>query len=63
MSNFMDIFYFIIKMAMDILKETIKQSKPSVPLSELQKYARIKALMDGKVEDPKKQERPKIGFT
>ena len=50
------------KITMAILEEIIKQSKPSVPLSELQKYARIKAMMDGKVEDPKKQERPKIGF-
>lgn len=51
------------KITMNILEDAIVQTKPSVPLSELQKYEKIKAMMEGKVETQKKQERPRIGFT
>jgi transitional endoplasmic reticulum ATPase len=51
------------KITMDILQDAIAQTQPSVPLSELQKYEKIKAMMEGKVEAQKKQDRPRIGFT
>lgn len=49
------------RITMSILKETIKNIKPSVPLQELKKYETIKAKMEGSTIE-KKNERPRIGF-
>jgi transitional endoplasmic reticulum ATPase len=44
----------------EILLETIKSNKPSISLSELNSYIEIKAEMEG--QQPKNNNRPKIGF-
>jgi transitional endoplasmic reticulum ATPase len=49
------------RISMEILEEVIKNTKPSVSLQELNKYAVINSLMDGDVVE-KKNEHPKIGF-
>jgi transitional endoplasmic reticulum ATPase len=49
------------RISLKILEEIIKNTKPSVPLQELQKYEAIKAKMDGE-NNEKKDERPSIGF-
>lgn len=49
------------RISLKILEEIIKNTKPSVPLQELQKYEAIKAKMDGENKE-KKDERPSIGF-
>lgn len=49
------------RISMKILEEIIKNTKPSVPLHELEKYEKIKAKMDGENID-RKNERPRIGF-
>jgi len=49
------------RISMDILKNVIRNTKPSVPLHELKKYENIKAKMDGENLE-KKNERPRIGY-
>lgn len=49
------------RISMSILKDVIKNTKPSVPLSELKKYEIIKAKMNGEHIE-KKNERPRVGF-
>lgn len=49
------------RITMQILELVIKNTKPSVPLHELQKYEVIKAKMDG-VSIEMNNERPRIGF-
>ena len=49
------------RVSMDILKNVIRNTKPSVPLHELKKYEIIKAKMEGENIE-QKNERPKIGF-
>lgn len=46
---------------MSILENTIKITKPSVPLQELKKYEIIRAKMEGEITE-QKNGRPKIGF-
>jgi transitional endoplasmic reticulum ATPase len=48
------------RITMQILEETIKATRPSVPLEEIQKYEKIRARMNGEKIDP--DERPRIGF-
>ena len=48
------------KITMELLTNTIKNTKQSLSEKELNKYERIKALMNG--EHPKGPDRPKIGF-
>lgn len=49
------------KITMNLLKQAISSVRPSLSAKELQKYERIRAIMDG--EDVKKpNDRPKIGF-
>lgn len=50
------------RVTMQILEETIKNIKPSVSSSELQKYEKIRAMMNGETPKTEKKERPKIGF-
>ena len=50
------------RITMQILEETIKTIKPSVSSSELQKYEKIRAMMNGETPKTEKKERPKIGF-
>lgn len=50
------------RVTMQILEETIKTIKPSVSSSELQKYEKIRAMMNGETPKTEKKERPKIGF-
>jgi len=52
------------RISMKILEETIRNTKPSIPLQELKKYEVIKAKMDGESIEQKEQknERPRIGF-
>ena len=50
------------RITMQILEETIKTTKSSIPLSELQKYEKIRAMVDGETPKTEKKERPKIGF-
>lgn len=47
------------KITMQILEETIRQSRPSLSPEELAKYERIKAVMEGNASE---KERPHIGF-
>jgi transitional endoplasmic reticulum ATPase len=49
------------RITMQILEDVIKNTKPSVPLLELQKYEIIRAKMNGEKIEPK-NERPRIGF-
>jgi transitional endoplasmic reticulum ATPase len=46
---------------MKILENTIKNTKPSVPLHELQKYETARAKMNSE-QIEQKNERPRIGF-
>ena len=50
------------RITMQILEDTIKAIKPSIPLNELQKYEKIRAMMNGEMPKTEKKERPKIGF-
>ena len=50
------------RITMKILEETIKTIRPSVSLSELQKYEKIRAMMNGETPKTENKERPKIGF-
>lgn len=50
------------RITMQILEETIKTTKPSVSLNELQKYEKIRAMMNGETPKTENKERPKIGF-
>lgn len=50
------------KITMDILKTAIANIRPSLSTSELRKYERIQAMMNGE-EEKKSKERPHIGFT
>jgi transitional endoplasmic reticulum ATPase len=45
---------------MEILEFTIKKSKPSISISELNSYLEIKAKMEG--HQLNNNERPRIGF-
>jgi len=49
------------RITMKILESTIKSTKPSVPLKELQKYEMVRAKMNSENTD-QKNERPRIGF-
>jgi transitional endoplasmic reticulum ATPase len=49
------------RITMQILVNIIKNTKPSVPLQELQKYETIKAKIYSEDTD-QKNERPRIGF-
>lgn len=49
------------RITMRILEDVIKNTKPSVPLLELQKYEIIRAKMNGEKIEPK-NEKPRIGF-
>jgi hypothetical protein len=42
---------------MSVLEQTIKNTKPTVPASELQKFDAIRAEMEGE-----KKERRRVGF-
>ena len=46
---------------MEILQNIIKSTKPSVPLSELEKYEKVRIKMNSENND-NKSERPRIGF-
>jgi transitional endoplasmic reticulum ATPase len=46
---------------MEILESVIKSTKPSVPLSELEKYEKVRLKMNSENNDIK-SERPRIGF-
>ena len=50
------------RITMNILENTIKKTKPSVTQNELQKYEKIRAIMEGDTKQLEKKERPKIGF-
>ena len=50
------------RITMNILENTIKKTKPSVTQNELQKYEKIRAIMEGDTKQIEKKERPKIGF-
>ena len=47
------------KITMDLLRSSIKETRPSLSLSELKRYEKIKAQMDG---EQVKAGRPRIGF-
>lgn len=47
------------KITMDLLRYSIKDTRPSLSLSELKRYEKIKAQMDG---EQIKNDRPRIGF-
>ncbi len=49
------------RITMKILENIIKNTKPSVPLHELQKYEIVRAKMNSE-ETEQKNERPRIGF-
>jgi transitional endoplasmic reticulum ATPase len=49
------------RLTMNILENTIKSTKPSVPLYELEKYEAIRAKMDGEQKENKNEKR-RIGF-
>ena len=49
------------RITMQILENIIKNTKPSVPLHELQKYETVRAKMNSE-ETEQKNERPRIGF-
>ncbi len=49
------------RITMQILENIIKNTKPSVPLHELQKYETVRAKMNSE-EKEQKNERPRIGF-
>ena len=50
------------RITMQMLEDTIKTTKPSISLNELQKYERIKAMVEGEMPKTENKERPKIGF-
>lgn len=50
------------KITMELLENVISKTKPSVSLTELQKYIGIKAKMDGTPLPSKPENRPRIGF-
>jgi transitional endoplasmic reticulum ATPase len=49
------------RISMQILENIIKNTKPSVPLHELQKYEIVRAKMNSE-ESEQKNDRPRIGF-
>lgn len=49
------------RITMQILENIIKNTKPSVPLQELQKYETVRAKMNSE-QTEQKNERPRIGF-
>jgi transitional endoplasmic reticulum ATPase len=49
------------RITMQILENIIKNTKPSVPLHELQKYETVRAKMNSE-QSEHKNERPRIGF-
>ena len=49
------------KITMEILKSVITNTKPSLNANELNKYERIRAMMNGEVTN-KINDRPRIGF-
>lgn len=49
------------KITMDLLKTAISNIRPSLSASELLKYERIRAMMDGE-DDEKPNDRPPVGF-
>ena len=49
------------KITMEILKSAITNTKPSLNANELNKYERIRAMMNGEVTN-KINDRPRIGF-
>ena len=49
------------KITMDLLKTAISNIRPSLSASELLKYERIRAMMDGE-DDEKPNNRPSVGF-
>lgn len=49
------------RITMQILENIIKNTKPSVPLHELQKYETVRAKMNSE-ETEQKNDRPRIGF-
>lgn len=49
------------KITMDLLKTAISNIRPSLSASELLKYERIRAMMDGE-DDEKPNDRPSVGF-
>lgn len=49
------------KITMEILKSTIANIHPSLSANELNKYERIRAIMNGETRD-KTKDRPRIGF-
>ena len=49
------------RITMQILENIIKNTKPSVPLHELQKYETVRAKMNSE-QTEQKNERPRIGF-
>ncbi len=50
------------RISMKILEEVIKGNKPSVPLSEIQKYQALRAKMEGEDDAQNPPERRHIGF-
>ena len=49
------------RITMDLLKTAISNIRPSLSASELLKYERIRAMMDGE-DDEKPNDRPSVGF-
>ena len=49
------------KITMDLLKSAISKVRPSLNADELRKYERIRAMMNGEIEN-KPKDRPRIGF-
>ena len=49
------------KITMSILESTIKNTRPSLSVNELNKYERIRAMMNGEAAS-KTKDRPRIGF-
>ena len=49
------------KITMEILKSAITNTKPSLNANELNKYERIRAMMNGETQS-KTKNRPRIGF-
>ena len=46
---------------MELLKNAISKTRPSLNVNELRKYERIRAMMNGE-EIKKSNDRPRIGF-
>ena len=49
------------KITMELLKNAISKTRPSLNVNELRKYERIRAMMNGE-EIKKSNDRPRIGF-